>query len=597
MDSIMEELADEGTHGDDDLLENREDNTAESSATSSELRSRKRSDIWQFITDHGNGTYSCKCCEREDRQQMWNSKAHTTMRNHLKSYHKNEYGGGADAPTAKQTKLLCYGFERFVKQRFESEFSKDEADSALIEWIVGAAQPFAVVEQPKFIAFCCTLQPAYKVPVRQTVRNRVIARWKMEKELARKIIVYCLVFRDVGSSRCSITTDMWTSAANRGYMVVTLHWIDEDWNFRSVILGFRRVEYPHTGPRLADHLLDVVKAMDGALLVTIWAVTTDNAKSNGTMIRSIRAKLPAAIQEHIRATVPSSAADTNLDSRSVIGEPHNVFQVRCLAHVLQLAAKEGITKCKLVDDSIGIVRDILRKLKDSTSMNEELQRICSVLNVKFQQPELDCVTRWNSTWAMVMSAIRLRKPIEELLRRIRDRHAGYSEFSIGPDNRLAAPIEDDTWGSLNEFCKFLTPVKAATMMMSGKNYPTFGMAMVVFELVSKNATKAILQTAARYTSDFATAFKKKLDEYDEVVKSREAQIAAVLDPRAKALLPKVMDDMAPVKQYIIDEYEANYRARYESQQQDVTAPTLHQQEAEDIALGEVLYQMIDDNFG
>ncbi|KAE9264280.1 hypothetical protein PR003_g32858, partial [Phytophthora rubi] len=42
---------------------------------------------------------------------------------------------------------------------------------------------------------------------------------------------------------------------------------------------------------------------------------------------------------------------------------------------------------------------------------------------------------------------------------------------------------------------------------------------------------------------------------------------------------------------------ANYRARYESQQQDVTAPTLHQQEAEDIALGEVLYQMIDDNFG
>ncbi|KAE9261497.1 hypothetical protein PR003_g33906, partial [Phytophthora rubi] len=230
-------------------------------------------------------------------------------------------------------------------------------------------------------------------------------------------------------------------------------------------------------------------------------------------------------------------------------------------------------------------------------MNEELQRICSVLNVKFQQPELDCVTRWNSTWAMVMSAIRLRKPIEELLRRIRDRHAGYSEFSIGPDNRLAAPIEDDTWGSLNEFCKFLTPVKAATMMMSGKNYPTFGMAMVVFELVSKNATKAILQTAARYTSDFATAFKKKLDEYDEVVKSREAQIAAVLDPRAKALLPKVMDDMAPVKQYIIDEYEANYRARYESQQQDVTAPTLHQQEAEDIALGEVLYQMIDDNFG
>ncbi|KAG6970092.1 hypothetical protein JG687_00002838 [Phytophthora cactorum] len=126
---------------------------------------------------------------------------------------------------------------------------------------------------------------------------------------------------------------MWTPAASKGYIVVTLHGVGEKWNLRSVILGCRRVEYPHTGTRLADHLLDVVTATDGPLLATIWAITTDNAKNNESM----------------------------------------------------LAVKAGLEDCVFVDTSIGIMRDILKKLADSTSLNEDLQRKYNVLKVGFQQ--------------------------------------------------------------------------------------------------------------------------------------------------------------------------------------------------------------------
>ncbi|POM63824.1 Hypothetical protein PHPALM_20731 [Phytophthora palmivora] len=277
------------------------------------------------------------------------------------------------------------------------------------------------------------------------------------------------------------------------------------------------------------------------------------------MVRSIRSKLPGAIQEHTCETIHPSTTAMGLESSHALNEPQNVFQVRCLVHVLQLA-KEGLNECSFVDTSIGKIRDKLRTLADSTSLNEELERICNLLKVKFRQPVLDCATRWNSMWSMVLSAIHLRKPIEELLRRIRDRHEGYRDFSIGSDDRLAAPLDASIWHALDEFGKFLTPVKAATTMLSGKNYPTFGMAVVVFELVSKNAVKAINEAATRYISGFATAFKKKLDEYDDLVKSREAQIAAELDPRAKTLLPKVMDDMAPIRQFALDEYENSSKA-------------------------------------
>ncbi|KAE9340374.1 hypothetical protein PR003_g10524 [Phytophthora rubi] len=376
-----------------------------------------------------------------------------------------------------------------------------------------------------------------------------------------------------------------------------MHWIDEDWNLRYIILGFRRVEYPHTGVRLADDLLDVIKAMDGALFATLWAITTDNAQNNKTMVRSFRPKLPDAVRDHLSDAIPPSAADMTSESGSAIEAPQNVFQVRCLAHVLQLAVKEGLTVRSFVDTCIGTIRDILRKLVESTALNEELERICKVLEVKFEQPVLNCVTRWNSTWSMVISAIHLRKSIEELLRRIHGRHEGYRNFSIGPDERLAAPLVDSKWQALEVFCTFLTPVKVATMMLSGKNCPTFGMAVVVFELVSKNATSMINQAVARYTADFATAFNKKIDKYDSLVKYRGAQIAAMLDPRAKTLLPKVMTDIGPIRQYVIDEYEAEYRVRFESQQQGTSASTLNQQDTEEVALGKVLHQMLDDNFG
>ncbi|KAG6948290.1 hypothetical protein JG688_00015163 [Phytophthora aleatoria] len=180
---------------------------------------------------------------------------------------------------------------------------------------------------------------------------------------------------------------MWTTVANRGYTVVTLHRIDPGWHLRSVILGFKRMEYPHSGPRLADHLLEVVTSMDSALLRSTWAITTDNASKNNAM----------------------------------------------------------------------------------------------------------------NTWEIVQSAIKLRKPIEELLRRIRDRHDGYTDFSIAPGSRLASCIPADTWSTLEAFCQFLAPVKAATTMMSGKNYPTFGMAVVVFELISRHAKMAVTQATSRYT--------------------------------------------------------------------------------------------------
>ena len=40
---------------------------------------------------------------------------------------------------------------------------------------------------------------------------------------------------------------MWTSDAGAPYMVLTAHWIDNEWNLRHAIISFQRFPYPHTG--------------------------------------------------------------------------------------------------------------------------------------------------------------------------------------------------------------------------------------------------------------------------------------------------------------------------------------------------------------
>jgi hypothetical protein len=74
---------------------------------------------------------------------------------------------------------------------------------------------------------------------------------------------------------------------------------------------------------------------------------------------------------------------------------------------------------------------------DSPKLLEALSAICASLKVAAQTPKLDVPTRWNSTWEMLNTTMALKKALEELFRRIRERHDGFTAFSIKPTDDLA----------------------------------------------------------------------------------------------------------------------------------------------------------------
>jgi hypothetical protein len=164
---------------------------------------------------------------------------------------------------------------------------QEEGTQTLLEWMTAHFQPLRVVDEPTFRAFCKVLRPEYQVPVRQTIRSRLINSWR-----AKKAEVAAIVTEELAGRRFGTTTDMWTSVAKRGCMVVTMHYITQAWRMRTVVVGFVRVLSPHSGVRLARHFLKCFKDFNIALLKALWSVTCDNASNNDTMAAEITDERP-----------------------------------------------------------------------------------------------------------------------------------------------------------------------------------------------------------------------------------------------------------------------------------------------------------------
>jgi hypothetical protein len=79
-----------------------------------------------------------------------------------------------------------------------------------------------------------------------------------------------------------LTTDTWTSPCQRkNYMVVTAHFIDDDWVIDKRVVNFREVD-THKGEDMARELLVCIHEWG---MKKVMSMTVDNAKSNDVAIK------------------------------------------------------------------------------------------------------------------------------------------------------------------------------------------------------------------------------------------------------------------------------------------------------------------------
>ncbi|KAJ0089702.1 hypothetical protein Patl1_12553 [Pistacia atlantica] len=121
---------------------------------------------------------------------------------------------------------------------------------ALAMMIVLHEYPLSMVDHYGFRRFCNNMQPLFKVVSRNTIKKDIFKTYDVEKEKAMKLL-------NKNRSRIAIILDLRTANnQNKGYMIITSHFIDNNWVLQSRLIGFVYVPCPHTRDVLAAALMD-----------------------------------------------------------------------------------------------------------------------------------------------------------------------------------------------------------------------------------------------------------------------------------------------------------------------------------------------------
>jgi hypothetical protein len=97
--------------------------------------------------------------------------------------------------------------------------------------------------------------------------------------------------------------------------------------------------------------------------------------------------------------------------RALDNDSFSFSHYRCSAHILNLAAKQGM---EIIDEEILNVRKLMIKIKHSVLLCDDLRELCSMGKIEYLRPEIDIETRWNSTYYMLRKFQRMETALKML---------------------------------------------------------------------------------------------------------------------------------------------------------------------------------------
>lgn len=131
-------------------------------------------------------------------------------------------------------------------------FYQAQSRYELMRMIVVHELTFSLVEYDGFRRFVSSLNPSFKMICRKTVRNDCLKAFMEEK----RSLQGCL---KISKSKVSLTMDLWTSNRMVGYICITVHYVDDDWQLQKRIVKFTAMETPHTGSAMFNTMVNFAR--------------------------------------------------------------------------------------------------------------------------------------------------------------------------------------------------------------------------------------------------------------------------------------------------------------------------------------------------
>ncbi|TDH73268.1 hypothetical protein CCR75_007963 [Bremia lactucae] len=367
--------------------------------------------------------------------------------------------------------------------------------SPLIEWIIDDQQDLAVVQHEKFLD---VLAAAGFKPVIPPVDI-------LQKAMVRK---YYKLFTRVGEyinrsvvGRVTFSCDTWSGSVCKGYMAIYLHWVNAEWERKTIQVGLEGCPPEFNAYFMSDLLFNVLQNNWGAGNKLFCGVTPMGNELGVGM---------GFLREKIKTVV-------GLDNIA----PH--WNLTCLGHLIHTGVRAAI---KEIRHEIGKLRSLLSILKSTTESQEHFALRTTEVGLQYPDhlPNLDSPRYWKSSITMILESAKIKDTINAL----------YGDATQNMDVYLLEEIE---WDLLVWVATFLQKCMQMTTCQSVQQHISLStstnVCKAIVDLCENTAASASNFTTSAYNKIQAVCLKVKasLDSYHTEHSSPYFRLAKILDPR------------------------------------------------------------------
>ncbi|CAA7057283.1 unnamed protein product [Microthlaspi erraticum] len=325
---------------DKDERDESESDDEEGSDTEQQKESKKHSPVWEdfdtIIKKDGTQKAQCKHCNKE---YVFHS--HNTGTSSLKRHQQR----CLITKSKNVANMLVTADAKLKARKIDQHVFREMVAKSIIQHDL----PFSYVEYERVRAVWKYLNDDVQVISRNTAVADVIKYYENEKAALKREL------RNL-PGRISFTSDLWTAVTDEGYVCLTAHYIDRKWQLKNKILVFNALPPPHSGIKLAMHLLEMLK--EWGIDKKVFSLTLDNATSNDCMQDILKSQLVLR------------------DDLLCGGE---FFHVRCSAHILNLIVQDGL---KVIGSSLHKTRESIKYVTASESRDILFRRSCESARVE-----------------------------------------------------------------------------------------------------------------------------------------------------------------------------------------------------------------------
>ncbi|XP_010424173.1 PREDICTED: zinc finger BED domain-containing protein RICESLEEPER 2-like [Camelina sativa] len=244
----------------------------------------------------------------------------------------------------------------------------------------------------------------------------------------------------------------------------------------------------------------------------VFTVTVDNAKNNDKALDSFKDVLRLRGEE----------------SLVVDGE---YLHMRCCAHILNLIVGDGLKKAK---HHVVAVRNAVKYVRSSFTRLKSFALRCDTGKLCRGNVPLDVVTRWNSTYLMLNSALKLRVAFEKMEAEDKLYCDYFEEEDEKTKMKRVGPPTSSEWEEISKLVKFLKIFYRCTLTFNASNSVTSSLCYNEIVDIERN----LMSKCTSRDEDIrkqAHVMRDKFEKYWDGLNNMNPLVivASVFDPRNK----------------------------------------------------------------